>query len=93
MNDQFIFEVNKAKKEGPVKAYGDMTVLSDQGEFTISGFKVIQKNDDDLFVVMPDVSFKNEKGEWDNKPKIDETSRSFKNYAKESILSKYSSMK
>lgn len=90
MNDQFIIDLKLVNKEGPVKAYADLTITSDRGEITISGFKVIQKDGKEPFVALPTVDYKENPKEENYKrvPKAS-FSRLFQNFITDSILSQY----
>ncbi len=91
MQNQLIIDMRLDDSPNAIKAQADLTFVSKYGEFTIYGFKVIQKDDKPFWVAMPEVRYKGEDGEYKGVKKIS-VSKLFSNRISEMIISKYKEM-
>ena len=76
------------KKDSSVKALANVTFITDQGEFTIYGYKVIQSFGNDPWLVSPEIQYKDKENNFKNF-KIVRSSELFRMYLEEKIFAKY----
>ncbi len=88
INDNIIISLRFIPDGKAAKAFADVTFGSDMGEFTLSGFKVIEKDGNPPWVAMPEFSLKQEDGTYKRYQKFF-PSRIFRQHISELILSKY----
>ncbi len=92
MDNEIIVEVRTTDSEKATKALAEVTLSLDIGELTISRVKVIHLDGKSPWVVLPDLSFKDEKtGEYRHLPIIIPSRRLMKQIS-EKVLVQYNAV-
>ena len=91
MVNMFSVTLKKLENSKQVKAIVSVTVMSEQGEFTINGFKVIHQDGKEPWVAMPENRWHDSKGEFRNY-QIVEAGKRFHRFITDIILKEYEAL-
>lgn len=77
----------KRHESGQLKAFADITLVTDLGEITLRGFRVLQQEGKAAWVAPPSINYQRD-GEWVNR-KILETSRRLRIQMIDAVLGEF----
>ncbi len=93
MDDAIYTIVQPFNNGKSIKAFADISLDTGLGEISISGIKIIQKDDNKPFIIFPSISFKDDKtGDFKNR-KILSFSKRLEKMISNSVLKEYESIK
>lgn len=86
---EITIELKKLNNSKSLKAFADVSFSTSHGEITLKGFRVIQKDENPMWIAFPSSSYKNKEGNMVNAPFL-EVSKAFKKELTDLILKEYS---